>query len=89
MQLLTNGGNPEGLFRGAIMHSGSPLPVGDIEAQQEQYDAIVRSTGCAEAADTLQCLREVPADTLVAAGNSLPGLYGYLVRLIQGSTIGQ
>ena len=87
--MLTNDGDPEGLFRGAIMHSGSPLPVGDIEAQQEQYDAVVISTGCAEAMDTLQCLRDVPADTLVAAGNSLPGLYGYLVRSMQGNAIGQ
>ena len=28
--MLTNDGNTEGLFRGAVMNSGSPIPVGDI-----------------------------------------------------------
>jgi carboxylesterase type B len=30
LQMLTNGGNTEGLFRAAFMQSGSPIPVGDI-----------------------------------------------------------
>ena len=30
MQMITNGGDTEGLFRGAFMQSGSPIPVGDI-----------------------------------------------------------
>ena len=30
LQMLTNGGNTEGLFRAAFMQSGSPPPVGDI-----------------------------------------------------------
>lgn len=31
LQMLTNGGNPEGLFRGAFMQSGSPtsIDIGD------------------------------------------------------------
>ncbi|KAF8264823.1 Alpha/Beta hydrolase protein, partial [Lactarius quietus] len=32
LQMVTNGGNPEGLFRAAFMQSGSPLPTTDITA---------------------------------------------------------
>ena len=28
--MLVNGGNTQGLFRGAFMESGAPLPIGDI-----------------------------------------------------------
>jgi len=30
LQMITNGGNNEGLFRAGFMQSGSPLPVGNI-----------------------------------------------------------
>jgi hypothetical protein len=30
LQMVANGGNPEGLFRAAFMQSGSPIPAGDI-----------------------------------------------------------
>ena len=30
LQMLTNGGDTEGLFRAAFMQSGSPQPTGDI-----------------------------------------------------------
>ncbi len=33
--MLINGGDTEGLFRGAFMQSGSPIPVGDIEHGQK------------------------------------------------------
>ena len=39
--MLTNGGDTEGLFRGAFMESGSPIPTGDITHGQKDYDAIV------------------------------------------------
>ena len=77
--MITNGGDPEGLFRGAIMHSGSPLPTGGVEKQQEYYDAIVEAVGCTGTQDTLQCLREAPADALVASAQALPGILGYKV----------
>ncbi|PIL29446.1 hypothetical protein GSI_08388 [Ganoderma sinense ZZ0214-1] len=34
LHMLTNNGNTEGLFRGAIMSAGSPLPTGDIAELQ-------------------------------------------------------
>ncbi|KAF7366927.1 Carboxylic ester hydrolase [Mycena sanguinolenta] len=75
--LVTNGGNNEGLFRGAIMDSGAPLWVGDITHGQPSYDFIVEQTGCAHALDTLDCLREVPVDTLMKATNSTPNVFSY------------
>ena len=82
LQMVTNGGNPEGLFRGAFMQSGSPVPTGDIVLGQATYDAVVAKTNCSGAADTLQCLRGVPFSTLKstfdsvsASSSSIVGIY--------------
>ncbi|KAI0365186.1 alpha/beta-hydrolase [Pilatotrama ljubarskyi] len=75
LQMLTNGGRNEGLFRGAIMHSGSPLPTGGIERLQPHYDAIVANTTCRGSDDTLDCLRRLPTDELLAAAATLPSLF--------------
>ena len=77
--MLANGGNTEGLFRGAFMESGAPIPVGDITNGQKYYDALVKDTGCSGAADTLQCLRTVPYASLKAAINNSPGIFDYQV----------
>ncbi|KAI0742072.1 alpha/beta-hydrolase [Daedaleopsis nitida] len=77
LQMVTNGGDTEGLFRGAIMNAGSPIPTGDITYQQPYYDTIVEHTGCANTTDTLDCLRHVPADTLAAAAGTIPNLLEY------------
>ncbi|KJA17434.1 hypothetical protein HYPSUDRAFT_46373 [Hypholoma sublateritium FD-334 SS-4] len=77
LQMLTNGGNTEGLFRGAFLESGAPIPVGDIINGQKYYDALVKDTGCSGAADTLQCLRTVPYTALKAAINNSPGIFDY------------
>ena len=84
LQMLTNGGDTEGLFRAAIMHSGSPVPTGytDSQAQQAQYDAIVDMVGCSGSEDTLECLRQAPADAMVAAGSALPGTFDYSVSKV-------
>ncbi|KAI1788850.1 alpha/beta-hydrolase [Ganoderma leucocontextum] len=70
VQMVTNSGDPEGLFRGAFMQSGSPVPTGDIVLGQEAYDAVVSKTGCSGAADTLQCLRGAPFSALKSAFDS-------------------
>ncbi|CDO72193.1 hypothetical protein BN946_scf184970.g45 [Trametes cinnabarina] len=75
LHLITNGGNSEGLFRGAFMQSGSPIPVGDITHGQADYDTLVSETGCSGAADTLQCLRQVPYDKLKKAVDASPGIF--------------
>lgn len=77
--MVANNGNNEGLFRGAFMQSGSPLPVGDMANGQPYFDAIVAETGCGAAADKLECLRTVPYANLTAAMNASPGSYSYQV----------
>jgi carboxylesterase type B len=80
--MIANNGNTEGLFRGAIMESGAPLPVGDLESGQIYYDAIVKDTGCTGSSDTLQCLREAPFQQLKAAIDNTPSLFSYQVPTI-------
>ncbi|EGN97860.1 hypothetical protein SERLA73DRAFT_109097 [Serpula lacrymans var. lacrymans S7.3] len=77
LQMLTNGGDTEGLFRAAYMQSGSPIPVGDITKGQTYYDFLVDQTGCSGALDTLQCLREVPYDILKSAVDRTPNIFSY------------
>ena len=78
--MLTNKGNQEGLFRGAVMQSGGPIPVGDIENGQQYYDLMVKETGCKGARDTLDCLRKVPYNTFKRAMDATPNFFAYQVR---------
>ncbi|KAF8318770.1 alpha/beta-hydrolase [Clavulina sp. PMI_390] len=77
LQMVTNGGNAEGLFRGVWMQSGSPIPVGDITHGQKYYDSVVSSVGCSSASDTLACLRTVSYATIKAAINKTPSIFAY------------
>ena len=79
--MVTNGGDTEGLFRGAFMESGAVLPNGDISLGQQDYDNLVRAAGCAGADDTLECLRQLTFPALKAAVNTSPTLLSYRVRL--------
>ena len=72
--MLTNGGDTEGLFHGAFMHSGAPIPVGNITHGQPGYDDLVAKTQCQGAQDTLHCLRTVPFDTLKCAVDQSPSI---------------
>ncbi|KAL4976588.1 Alpha/Beta hydrolase protein [Aspergillus desertorum] len=64
--LVANDGDNEGLFRAAIMESGNAVgpPWNGTDWHQPMYDRIVDAAGCSTSSDTLQCLREVPFDTL-------------------------
>ncbi|KAH9026413.1 carotenoid ester lipase precursor [Lactarius hengduanensis] len=75
--MITNNGNNEGLFRGAIMQSGGPIPIGDIENGQRYYDFMVEKTGCSKASDTLDCLRKVPYSTYKKAMDHSPDFFAY------------
>ncbi|KAK6992566.1 carboxylic ester hydrolase [Favolaschia claudopus] len=77
LHMIANNGNHEGLFRGAFMESGSPIPVGPLENGQKYYDAIVKQVGCSSAADTLACLRTVPYSALKAAQDASPFIFSY------------
>ncbi|TBU50159.1 carotenoid ester lipase precursor [Dichomitus squalens] len=76
LHMLTNGGDPEGLFHGAFMQSGAPIPVGDIAKGQSEYDQLVQNTPCADIASpkTLECLRTLPFDVLKQAVDKSPGI---------------
>lgn len=80
LHMLTNGGDTEGLFRGAFMESGSPIPVGDITGGQPYYDDLVERTGCSGSSDTLECLRGVEYQTLLDAVNQSPSIFSYQVN---------
>ncbi|KAJ6601930.1 Alpha/Beta hydrolase protein, partial [Mycena vulgaris] len=68
----------QGLFRGAVMESGSVIPTQDDIAGQPYYDPIMNQTGCTNASDTLACLRTVPYQTLLAAVNQTPSAFSYM-----------
>lgn len=80
LHMVANNGNNDGLFRGAFMQSGSPIPVGDIVEGQKHFDAFVSATGCSDAWDKLECLRGVPYANYSAALNASPGSNTYQVR---------
>ena len=78
--MVTNGGDTEGLFRGAFMQSGSPIPVGPMSHGQVYYDTLVSQTGCSGASDTLQCMRDVDYATLKKAVDASPNFFAPQVR---------
>ncbi|KAA1472211.1 carotenoid ester lipase precursor [Dentipellis sp. KUC8613] len=77
MHMLANDGDPQGLFRGAIMQSGGPIPVAGMENGQVYYDNLVQDLGCGCAADTLECLRQVPFTSFKVAMNKAPNFFSY------------
>ncbi|KZV76829.1 carotenoid ester lipase precursor [Peniophora sp. CONT] len=72
LQMLTNGGNTEGLFHAAWMHSGAPIPTGPIENGQKFWDAYLNSTGCTDGADVFDCLRTLSTADIQSAMNKAP-----------------
>lgn len=79
--MLVNNGDQEGLFRGAMMQSGGPIPVGDIDSPsaQEVYDTFVKNVACDNSADTLECLRGAPVQRLKYAMDISPNFFAYQV----------
>ncbi|KAI1767028.1 sterol esterase [Hypoxylon sp. FL1150] len=71
--------NGNKLFRAAIMDSGSAVPALPVNNSRSQdiYDAVVEAAGCADAADTLDCLRSADYETFLNATNSVPGVLSY------------
>jgi len=71
--LLAYGGRNDSIISGAIMQSGNSVPYRGTygtDYYQPYYNTIVNSTGCANAVDTLGCLRALPFTTLNAAVNT-------------------
>ncbi|KAK4447432.1 Alpha/Beta hydrolase protein [Podospora aff. communis PSN243] len=71
--------NGKPLFRGAIMNSGSVVPADPVDCPKGQviYDTVVKAAGCSSAADSLQCLRELPFERYLRAANSVPAILSY------------
>lgn len=67
------------LFRGAIMNSGSIVPVDPVTAPQAQaiYDSVVTAGGCSNATDKLACLRGLDYQTFLTAASSVPSIVSY------------
>jgi acetylcholinesterase len=63
-------GNTNGLFRAAILESGSSVgaPLNGTEWYQHMYDNLTESVGCSNARDSLKCLRNVPYENIVPYG---------------------
>ncbi|KAH7144124.1 Alpha/Beta hydrolase protein [Dactylonectria estremocensis] len=75
MQLVAYNGNHDGLFRNAILESGSPIAkFTDASAWQPYFDALVQKTGCDTATDRLSCLRALPWQSLNAIFNGTTSL---------------
>ncbi|OBT69082.1 hypothetical protein VE03_01420 [Pseudogymnoascus sp. 23342-1-I1] len=72
LHLTAYGGRDDGLFRAAIMQSGGPIVETSLRSYsaQEAYDEIAMSTGCLEANDSLQCLRDLSAVQLNTVFNN-------------------
>jgi acetylcholinesterase len=80
--LVLNGGNPEGLFHGAIMASGGISKVKDIHTDQYIFDFIVEQSGCGSALDKLACLKVAEYKEVYNAVQQLPNFFSYTkVRL--------
>lgn len=71
-QLLAYGGRDDGLFRAAILESGSPATTAfrNASSWDPYYNNITAATNCSSAGDTLACLRQVPIDVLSPILNS-------------------
>lgn len=77
LQMVTNGGNAEGLFQAGFMQSGAPPPVGDITDGQSVFDNFVKTLGCSSSRDKLECLRNVPLKNFQDAVNETPTVFSY------------
>ncbi|GKT51246.1 lipase 1 [Colletotrichum spaethianum] len=83
-QMLAYGGRDDGLYRAAILQSGTGLGTdfGEVNSTaitwQDYYDTIVDKTNCTSATSTLECLRGVPTWTLSDIFNATanPGFTG-------------
>lgn len=70
--MFANNGDTEGLFRGAFMQSGGPIPVGYITHGQPEYDALVRNTKC-DTTDDTGMLKKGPVLCHEGCGRQSPG----------------
>ncbi|KAL4928498.1 Alpha/Beta hydrolase protein [Aspergillus undulatus] len=88
--LTAYGGRNDNLFRAAILQSGNPIYYGaqnGTKRSQPYFESIVSQTGCSNARDILQCLREIPfltlnatIDSSIGTGSFAPTIDGDFIR---------
>ncbi|KAH8888938.1 cholinesterase [Thozetella sp. PMI_491] len=68
-QLTAYGGRDDGLFRAAILQSGTAISLlGDTSISgQDSYDQLLAATSCNDTENSLDCLRHVPFEQLNGA----------------------
>ena len=67
MHLTAYGGRDDHIFRSGIMESGNPVFYGSFgHWDKTAFTNATNTLGCGSASDKLQCLRELPFDTLNA-----------------------
>ncbi|KAJ5749311.1 uncharacterized protein N7511_011007 [Penicillium nucicola] len=73
--LTAYGGRDDRLFRAGIMESGGSISASasNYTTFQSDYDTIASRVGCSDVVDSLQCLREVPFETLNSVLNGTDG----------------
>ncbi|EXM36263.1 hypothetical protein V3481_005217 [Fusarium oxysporum f. sp. vasinfectum] len=72
LQLVAYGGKDEGLFAGAIAESTFMPGLPNPDDLQYQFDRVVNATDCADADDTLKCLRGIKSTDLQAHNAKAP-----------------
>lgn len=72
LQMTAFGGAPTNLFQAVIGESQSFPTTLTVPQAQFQYDALVQRVGCANASDTLACLRSTPISVLQNANIAIP-----------------
>lgn len=77
--LTAYGGRDDKLFRAGIMESGGSISASPMNTTtfQSTYDELVSKVNCSNTVDSLQCLREVPFQTLNAVLNGTDGSSEY------------
>ncbi|KAI1349700.1 Alpha/Beta hydrolase protein [Xylaria sp. FL0043] len=82
LHLHSFGGRADGLFRAAILESGSAIGVAlqPLSFYASPVDTLTRAVGCNDASDQLACLRGVAPEKLFAARGSI-----YWYPLVDGT----
>lgn len=77
--LTAYNGRDDKLFRAGIMQSGGSITAsaGNYTTFQSKYNTLASKVGCSNVVDSLQCLREVPFETLNAVLNGTEGISDY------------
>lgn len=77
--LTAYNGRDDKLFRAGIMQSGGSVAAspGNYTTFQSKYNTLASKVGCSDVVDSLQCLREVPFETLNAVLNGTEGASDY------------